>query len=75
MDQPSRTFCSNSFKSQAFGIDVQFVLYPKLLLCVQFDLLYQKHLLLPSSVSISQLLTEHKNLTAAAAEEISNRSV
>ena len=39
-------------------------------LCVQFDLLSQKHLLLPSGVSVSQLLTEHKNLTAT----ISHRS-
>ena len=45
-------------------------------LCVQFDLLSQKHLLLPSSVSVSQLLTEHNNLTAAAAvAAISHRSV
>ena len=43
--------------------------------CVQF----QKHLLAPSGVSVSQLLTEHKNLTAAAvaaaAAVISHRSV
>jgi hypothetical protein len=49
--------------------------------CVQFDLLSQKHLLAPSGVSVSQLLTEHKNLTAvaaavaAAAAVISHRSV
>ena len=49
--------------------------------CVQFYLLSQKHLLAPSGVLISQLLTEHKNLTAAgaaaaaaAAEGISHRS-
>ena len=35
--------------------------------CVQFDLLSQKHLLAPSGVLFSQLLTEHTNLTAAAA--------
>ena len=50
--------------------------------CVQFYLLSQKHLLAPSGVLISQLLTEHKHFTAAAAgaaagaaaEGISHRS-
>jgi hypothetical protein len=34
------------------------------LICVQFDLLSHKHLLVPSGVLFSQLLTEHKNLAA-----------
>ena len=36
------------------------------LLYVQFDLLSQKHLLVPSGVLFSQLLTEHKNLAVVA---------
>jgi hypothetical protein len=37
--------------------------------CLQFDLLSQNHLLAPFGVLFSQLLTEHRNLTAAAKEE------
>ena len=37
------------------------------LLCVQFDLFSQKHLLAPSGVLFCQLLTEHKNLAVVVA--------